>query len=640
MAQNPIPAGYPSWNSFMELRVKSQEDCKEILSELEESLNGDEGQVSEEERKVALFYRAGMDEAAVEADGIAPLIPVLELCKQVARSKDSLDEFASLLGTMAKRYSIRPFFAIGSGPDKKNSEWSTAQIYQGGISLPDRDYYFDDDKEDKREEYKKFMAGLLSLLNECEGASGAQDVNELVDKIYHLELSLAKAHMTKTENRDPQTTYNKMTIDHLSEMCEHKFDFSSYLKAATGKSVDELGEVNVRNVQAIQCAAALAAEIDPEVLEGYLRWKTVCSCAPYLGSKFVQKHFEFYEGVLQGTKEMKPRWKRVMEFTESALGEALGKLYCAKYFDETSKERAYAIVEQVRQALEDRLKEVDWMKSEETRQAALKKMARFGVKIGYPDKWINYESLVLTNDEPFLSMVFKAREFENELAIKEMNAPTDRAKWHMTPQTVNAYYHPSLNEIVFPAAILQHPFFDKDADDAVNFGSMGAVIGHEMTHGFDDKGRKFDFEGNMVDWWSEEDGKEYEKRVKVMVDQAGKFEVHGQAVKGELTSGENIADLGGLRLALRALVNSKSYDPTSRIDGFSPVQRFFLSWAQCWRQNILQERALQLLTIDPHGPNELRCNGPLSNIPEFHEAFGVTENDPMFKPVECRVDIW
>jgi putative endopeptidase len=269
---------------------------------------------------VALFYRAGMDEAAVEADGIDPLIPVLELCTQVAGSKDSLEEFASLLGIMAKRYSIRPFFAIGSGPDKKNSEWSTAQIYQGGISLPDRDYYFDEDKEDKREEYKKFMAGLLSLLNECEGASGAQDVSELVGKIYQLEQSLAKAHMTKTENRDPQTTYNKMTIDHLSEICERKFDFASYLKAATGKSVDELGEVNVRNVQAIQCAAALAAEIDPEVLEGYLRWKTVCSCAPYLGSNFVQKHFDFYEGVLQGTKEMKPRWKRVMEFTESALG--------------------------------------------------------------------------------------------------------------------------------------------------------------------------------------------------------------------------------------------------------------------------------------------------------------------------------
>lgn len=280
------------------------------------------------------------------------------------------------------------------------------------------------------------------------------------------------------------------------------------------------------------------------------------------------------------------------------------------------------------------------MKSEETRENALKKMSKFGVKIGYPDKWLDYSSYVIGEDDAFLTMVFRARQYANDEEVKEINAPTDKQKWFMTPQTVNAYYHPNLNEIVFPAAILQHPFFNKDADDAVNFGSMGAVIGHEMTHGFDDKGRKFDYSGNLVDWWTEEDGKEYEKRVEVMVEQANNFEVHGQSVKGKLTSGENIADLGGLRLAMRALVNTDDYDPNKLIDGFTAIQRFFLSWAQCWRQSITKERALQLLAIDPHGPNEMRCNGPLSNMPEFHEAFNVAANDPMFKDPKVRVDIW
>ena len=313
MKNNPIPAGYPSWNSFMELRLKSQEDCKAILEELQQKLENGED-VSEEERKVASYYGAGMDEEAIEAAGIKPLTPVLEFCKRISVAA-YMKEKAYLLGELARKYSIRPFFAIGSGPDKKNSAWSTAQLYQGGIALPDRDYYFDEDKESQREEYKKFMGSLLAMLD-----GDSNDMNELVEKIYKLEESLAKAHMTKTENRDPETTYNKMSVQQLTEMCEDKFDFASYLQGASGKSAEDLGDVNVRNVKAIQCAASIASEVDDGTLEGYLRWKIVCSCAPYMGKEFVQKHFDFYEGVLQGTKEMKPRWKRVMEFTENALG--------------------------------------------------------------------------------------------------------------------------------------------------------------------------------------------------------------------------------------------------------------------------------------------------------------------------------
>jgi len=445
---------------------------------------------------------------------------------------------------------------------------------------------------------------MLTLLEDTNATEPSDETMATSEKVYELEKRLAEAHMTKTENRDPHDTYNKMSMEDLMNVGEGAFDFANYFEAATGKTTSSIGDLNLRNVKALKRVADVASATDPKTLRAYFRWMAVSSCAPYLSASFVNARFEFYEKILQGTTEIKPRWKRAMEFTENALGEALGKLYCAKYFDETSKGRALAIVEQVRQSLEGRLKEVEWMKSKETRENALKKMSKFGVKIGYPDKWLDYSSLAIDESDHFLSMVFKAREFENLEEAKEMNAPTDKLKWFLTPQTVNAYYHPNLNEIVFPAAILQHPFFDKDADDAVNFGSMGAVIGHEMTHAFDDKGRKFDYSGNMVDWWTEDDGKEYERRVEVMVEQANNFEVHGQAVKGKLTSGENIADLGGLRLALRGLVNTKNYDPNLLIDGFSPIQRFFLSWAQCWRQNVTKERALQLLTIDPHGPNE------------------------------------
>jgi len=471
--------------------------------------------------------------------------------------------------------------------------------------------------------------------------------------------------MTRTENRDPQATYNKMTVSDLSARGKNAFAFPSYFYGSTSKSDADLGDLNVRNTAALERVAEVASSVEPDDLLLYLKWHTVKSFAGYLSNAFVDENFDFYEKQLSGTQEIKPRWKRAMAFTESALGEALGKLYCAEHFDEECKERAQAIVEQVRQALEDRLKEVDWIKSESTRQEALKKMSRFRVKIGYPNKWIDYSSMSFTKGDGLVEMVIKSRAFDHAREVKEMNAPSDREKWvshcltlillivtfvandfaHrslqlMTPQTVNAYYHPSLNEIVFPAAILQHPFFDKNADDAVNFGAMGAVVGHEMTHGFDDKGRKFNFNGILHDWWTEDDAEEYEKRVEVMVDQANKFEVHGKSVQGKLTSGENIADLGGMRLALRALKAREGFDDSVTIDGFTPTQRFFLAWAQCWRQNITKERSLQLLTLDPHGPNEMRCNGPLSNIPEFHTAFGIPEGAAMYKPVETRVDIW
>ena len=640
MEKNPIPAGYPSWNTFTSLHVKSQENLKDLLLQsLDRMAAGDV--LSDDATKVALFYKAAMDEESIEAAYVTPMQPLLDLIETTVKAYTAKDMalYAKHLGELVQRFGITSFFSIGASPDNKNSDHCLAQLAQGGLGLPDRDYYFDEEKQEKREKYHEHMATMLALLLQSPDAT--TEMESAAHRIYsEVEIKLAEKHMTKTENRDPEATYNKMTIPELAAKAGNVFDFASYFEGSTGKSIDALGAINVRNVEALQRAAEIATSIDGEVLRSYLQWRAVKSCAPYLAKSFVDESFNFFEKILAGTEEIKPRWKRAMAFTEGALGEALGQMFCEKYFDESCKDRAVAIVENVRKALEQRLGEVEWIQSESTRTAALQKMSRFKVKIGYPDKWIDYSSLKINKDDGFLAMIFAARAFEHDREVKEMNAPTDRDKWFLTPQTVNAYYHPSLNEIVFPAAILQPPFFNPDADDAVNYGAMGAIVGHEMTHGFDDKGRKFNSDGNMVDWWTEDDAKEYEKRVEVMVNQASAFEVHGQTVQGKLTCGENIADSGGILLALRALNNVKDFSSLPSIDGFTPTQRFFLSWAQAWRQNITKERSLQLLTLDPHGPNEMRCNLPLSNIGAFHQAFEIPEDSLMFKPIEQRVDIW
>lgn len=626
MDSNPIPSGYPSWNTFVHLHVLSQERLKDLLEDLSKA--SEEGkeetkkkEPSLDEIKVGRFYAAALDEDGVESAGLSPLEPVLQLVEQIvdARNDSSTTQLATLLGTLYKQYGISAFLSIGASPDYKNSQLTIGQLSQGGLGLPDRDYYMEEDekKQEQRELYKIHVAKMLALLDQKDISleSSVEETKSLAQLVYDVELDLASSHMTKTDNRDPELTYNKMTVEHLvshESLGNNLFDFAAFLESATGKSNPDLGEINIRNVEALQKVAQVISSISQESLRQYLRWHVVHSTASFLPKAFVQEHFDFFETTLTGTKEMKPRWKRAMAFTETALGEAMGQLYCAKYFDESCKEYALQIVENVRAALEERLKEVEWMASETTRAQALKKMSRFKVKIGYPDKWIDYTKLTLEPaDAPLLTYEFQSRAFHIQRENDEMNAPTDTEKWFMTPQTINAYYHPMLNEIVFPAAILQPPFFNPDAnDDALNYGAMGAVVGHEMTHGFDDKGRKFNFEGNMIDWWTKEDADEYERRVDVMVKQADAYQVHGKNVKGKLTCGENIADLGGLRLAYRAL---KTQHPDEDVlDGLTATQRFFVGWAQCWRQNITEERSLQLLTLDPHGPNEMRCNGPVS----------------------------
>ena len=474
---NPIPTGYPSWNSFLMLHVQSQERLQAMLKDLESrkqtTVDAGDGKetttstLTEDEAKVARFYAAAMDEEAIEEAGIAPLQPLLDLCAATANAAAAADgnndasstpPLATSIGQLLSQFGMAAFFAIGASPDNTNSDHSLCQVYQGGLGLPDRDYYFDDDKEDKRTAYKTHVALMLTLLEDAQAAEPTEANAAAAESIYQLEARLAEAHMTKTENRDPNATYNPMTVSELTERCGGArgdggdgggFDFASYFAAATGgaKSAEELGKINVRNTKAIEKMVEVVATADREVLHQYLRWHAANKFAAYLSKPFVDADFNFYEKELAGTAEIKPRWKRAMAFTESALGEVLGKLYCAKYFDESSKSQALQIVETVRQALEDRLREVDWMTSDATREEALKKMSRFRVKIGYPDKWIDYTSLKIEEGDSFLSMVFKARVFDHMRDVEEMNAPTDREKWFMTPQTINAYYHPSLNEI-------------------------------------------------------------------------------------------------------------------------------------------------------------------------------------------------
>jgi putative endopeptidase len=432
MEKNPIPPEYPAWNTFLTFHTTSQERFKDLLQELQQKEQHDD----ENARKLAVFYTAAMDETKIEGLGIQPLEPVMQTIQAAvaALRNGDIAEYSKLLGTFPAKYGIYPFFNTSASPDAKNASHTLCNLSQGGLGLPDRDYYFDEDKQDKRDAYQKHMALMFTLLEDPSAAEPTEASLQAAEQVIELERKIAHAHMTRTENRDPDSTYNKMTITQLTEGAKEKVEgpvlhFSSYLEGSTGKPPADLGSINVRNVAALQCVGDLAVATGPEIVELYLKWHMITSCAPYLSSTFVQETFNFFEKTLSGTQEMKPRWKRAMAFTEKALGEALGQIYCKRYFDESSKIQALKIVEAVRQALEKRLNEVEWMKSATTREQALKKMSRFHVKIGYPNKWIDYTNLKITEGDDFMTMIFQSRAFEHAREADEMNAPTDREKW-------------------------------------------------------------------------------------------------------------------------------------------------------------------------------------------------------------------
>jgi predicted metalloendopeptidase len=628
LKRNPVPPEYSRWGSFAELEEKNNDALHKIA---EKAANAHvDAKTAPEVQKVGDYYASGMDEKAIES---ARTQPLEEELKRIDAIKDRTD----LLKAIARLHTIGvdAVFQFGAGQDAKDSTREIAQAYQGGLGLPDRDYYTktDEDSKNKRAAYVEHVTKMLTLLGEAP-AKAAEDAR----KIMTLETSLAKASRTRVERRDPQKNYNKMSQADLQKLTPD-WNWADYFKAI---SLTEPGDINVGQPEFFKAANTLLSKTSIDDWKTYLRWHLVDDAAAELSKDFVDEDFKFNQGVLRGTKEIKPRWKRVVASTNGALGEALGKLYVADYFPPEAKARALEMINNLKAALADRIKTIDWM-DEATKQAALKKLEAMNVKIGYPDKWRDY-SLLKIDRESYLANAMRAANFEVNRDLKKIGKPVDRTEWEMTPPTVNAYYNPMMNEIVFPAGILQPPFFDPKADDAVNYGGMGAVIGHEMTHGFDDQGRQFDEVGNLRDWWSKRSAEEYDKRRKAVVDQYTEYQpAPGKHINGELTQGENIADIGGLKLAYAALQKALDKNPKAKeqkVDGFTPEQRFFLGWAQVWRANQREDDLLLRLNTDPHSPTHYRCNGPISNMPEFQKAFDVPDGSPMVRPAGKRVNIW
>jgi putative endopeptidase len=625
---NPIPPEYSRWGSFNELTEKNNDALHEVCEKA--STTPTDPKLAPETQKVGDFYASGMDEQAVDAAKATPLGEEFERIDAIKTRDDVLKQIAHMhdLG-------VTSLFGFTSGQDDKNSTMVIAQAFQDGIGMPDRDYYTKTDEASKklRDAYVAHVAKMLTLTGEPEA-----DATQHATKILAMETALAQGSRTRVELRDPEKNYNKMKAADLQKITP-QFKWSDYFGEI---KLTNPGDINVGQPDFFKAANKVFASTPIDDWKEYFRWHLVHSTASELSSDFVNENFDFYLKTLTGAQQLKPRWKRVVTATDGAIGEALGKLYVADHFPPEAKERALEMVDNLREALADRIRSVDWM-DQATKDQALKKLAAFNVKIGYPDKWRDYSTLTVDRG-PYVMNAIRASVFETDRELKKVGKPVDRSEWGMTPPTVNAYYNPQLNEIVFPAGILQPPFFDPNADDAVNYGGMGAVIGHEMTHGFDDQGRQYDAVGNLRNWWSPKSLAEFKKRSGAVVKQYSEYEpLPGQHINGELTQGENIADLGGIKVAYAALEKALAKKPGSReqkIDGFTPEQRFFLGWAQVWRGNQRDEDLKLRLNTDPHSPTHFRCNGPLSNLTEFQKAFDLPDGSPMVRPEKLKVNIW
>lgn len=620
-----IPAEEGRWGSFNELQEANNTVLLQVLTDA--SKNTDKYPEGSDEAKAALFYKAGMDSSHIEAMGISPIIPIMEQINNIKSPQDLQNTLASLHGK-----GLKGLFHFFVDQDLRQSDVITAYLYQGGLGMPDRDYYLMNDNKSReiREAYIQHVRKTLELL----GGSADEAKNDAAI-IMDIETQLAKSSMTKVEQRNIPALYNKMSLTQVNEISP-VFDWRQYFEALGITTLDTV----------IVSQPAFFKEIDNivnsrslEDLKTYLKWHVANSMAPYLNHDFVKTSFHFYSTVLSGVEKMRPRWKRIIGNTNNAVGEALGKLYVAEAFPPEAKESAREMVENIKVAFRDRIEQLDWM-SDSTKKEALKKLDAFKVKIGYPDKWKEYKELEV--GESFATNVLNANTFALKKEIDKIGKPVDPTEWAMTPPTVNAYYHPAMNEIVFPAGILQPPFYDYKADAAVNYGGIGAVIGHELTHGFDDQGRRFDAEGNLNDWWTEEDAKRFDERAQQLVDQFNQYEALDSVfINGKLTLGENIADLGGLSLAYDGLQRYlKEHGNPGKINGYTPEQRFFMSWAQIWRIKQRPETIRQSVLIGPHSPGNFRVLGPLSNLEIFYEAFNVTEGDNMWRPDSVRAKIW
>ncbi len=624
LAKNPVPPEYSRWGSFEELMEKNYTDLRGILESAEANTAAAKGTNLQ---RVGDLYASAMDTLQAEQNGIAPVSGLLAKVDAI----QNLNDLAATVGYL-HAHAFGGLFQFYVGQDAKVSTSVIAQLAQGGLGLPDRDYYTKEDEHSKslRDSYQQHVAKIFTLA----GAT-AEQASASAKTVMDIETDLAKASMTRVQRRDPNATYHKMRFADLPETAP-AFPWSTYFSTFGLKTS---GMVNVEQPDFLKAESALLNSRPIADWKTYLRWHVLHEAAPMLSKNFVEANFDFYGKTLTGAKEMRPRWKFALNVVNGSIGEALGMLYVQKYFPPQAKQRALEMVQNLKDAFRERIQTREWM-SDETKYKALTKLDAFQVKIGYPDKWKSYAGLDIDRG-PLLFNVMRADSFEFQRDLSKIGQPVDRTEWGMTPPTVNAYYNPQLNEIVFPAGILQPPFFDPNADDAVNYGGMGAVIGHEMTHGFDDEGSQFDAKGNLEDWWTPVDKIAFTARTQFVEREYNAFTpIDTLHLNGKLTLGENIADLGGLTIAYTALQKALAKHNPGTIDGLTPDQRFFLAWAQMWRANYRPEELRHRLIIDPHSPGKYRTIGPVVNMESFYRAFNVKDGDPMFRPANERAKIW
>jgi len=622
--ENPIPAEYSRWGAFPKLRDDNLIALREILDGLAKK---PDSTLDADSRKLRDFYATAMDEGKLETAGSKPLTPWLDKIAQV-KTKDDL---ITLLGHL-EATGLGTLFRFSVRQDEKQSSRYAAQLGQDGLGLPERDYYLGKSEDSKRirDAYREHVAKMLTLVGDSPEAAA-----KAADTVLAIETQLAEASRTPVQLRDREAQYNKMGVKELAELTPN-IDWDRYWKEI---DLDGVTETIVGQPEFFKRVNEMVSSVSPGDWQTYLRWHLIHATAPYLSSALENENFHFYSEVMRGVKQIQPRWKRAIGTLDRQMGEALGRLYVEKYFKPDAKKRMDELVKNLMLAYRERLETRDWM-SEETKKQALAKLASVRPKIGYPDKWRDYSKLEIGTDS-YVQNVMSAEAFETRRQLSRLHKPVDRDEWHMTPPTVNAYYNEVNNEIVFPAGILQPPFFNPAADDAVNYGGIGAVIGHEITHGFDDQGSRSDADGNLRNWWTADDRARFTAKTDKLVEQYDACIAVGDAhVNGKLTLGENLADLGGVMIAYSAYQKSLAGKPAPVIDGLTGDQRFFMGFAQVWRGSTRDAERRVAQRTDPHSPEFVRATVPLSNVQAFYDAFDIKPGDKMFRAPEERVEVW
>ena len=623
MKNHPLTGEYSRFGSFDMLRENNLKQLNDLVTGIAKK-GGSEGSI---EQKISDLYNIAMDSVKLNKDGFTPIKTDLDKIAAL-KTKDEL------LALMPDLYlsGLDTYFTVYVDADAKNSKQNLVQTYQSGISLDEREYYLDNDAHTKeiRDKYKTHVVKMFELVGFTQ-----TDAQKAMEAVLKIETRLATAAYDNVKLRDPQTNYNKMTVADLQKLVP-EINWSNYLKALGLKDTKEVSVSQKESL--IEVGKIIGTEpIQNQI--AYLQWKLIDDAAAYLSDEIYAEHFNFYGKVLSGKQEQRPRWKRAVDNVDGALGEAVGQMYVKQYFPPAAKERMLNLVKNLQISLGERINALPWM-GDSTKAKAQEKLGTFYVKIGYPDKWRDYSKLDIKKDS-YYANIQRSNRFDHDWMFSKADKPVDKDEWLMTPQTVNAYYNPTTNEICFPAGILQPPFFDMNADDAFNYGAIGVVIGHEMTHGFDDQGCQFDKEGNLKNWWTPKDKEQFDVRAKVLSDFFDAIEVApGTKANGKFTLGENIADHGGLQVSFQAFRNATKNAPLAKVDGFTPEQRFFLSYANVWAGNIRPEEILVLTKSDPHSLGRWRVNGALPHIQAWYDAFGIKENDPMYVKPENRVSIW